>query len=306
MAEAKTAAENKLSEIDLDDLVASSDTGGRNPEGGVGKFLTIVAICWSLYQLWIASPLPFIFADIIPIPNNSHTRPTHLSFAIFLAFMAYPAFANSPKDRIPIGDWILALVGTGCAAYLAIFADDLASVSRVGQPNTADLVVSGVGLVCLLEATRRALGPPLMIVAMVFASYIFFGQHAPEIIAWQGASFDKAMSHLWITQEGVFGIALGVSTSFVFLFVLFGALLDKAGAGNYFIKVAFAALGHLRGGPAKAAVVGSAATGLISGSSIANVVTTGTFTIPLMKRCGLKAPRGSSTRTTCMPCRPSE
>ncbi|MCK5778274.1 MAG: TRAP transporter permease [Rhodospirillales bacterium] len=294
MAEAKTAAENKLSEIDLDDLVASSDTGGRNPEGGVGKFLTIVAICWSLYQLWIASPLPFIFADIIPIPNNSHTRPTHLSFAIFLAFMAYPAFANSPKDRIPIGDWILAIVGTGCAAYLAIFADDLASVSRVGQPNTADLVVSGVGLVCLLEATRRALGPPLMIVAIVFASYIFFGQHAPEIIAWQGASFDKAMSHLWITQEGVFGIALGVSTSFVFLFVLFGALLDKAGAGNYFIKVAFAALGHLRGGPAKAAVLASAMTGLISGSSIANVVTTGTFTIPLMKRVGFSAEKAGS------------
>ncbi len=294
MAEAKTAEENKLSEIDLDDLVASSDTGGRNPEGGVGKFLTIVAICWSLYQLWIASPLPFIFADLIPIPNNSHTRPTHLSFAIFLAFMAYPAFSNSPKDRIPIADWILAIVGTGCAAYLAIFADALASVSRVGQPNTADLVVSGVGLVCLLEATRRALGPPLMIVAIVFAAYIFFGEYAPEIIAWQGASFEKAMSHLWITQEGVFGIALGVSTSFVFLFVLFGALLDKAGAGNYFIKVAFAALGHLRGGPAKAAVLASAMTGLISGSSIANVVTTGTFTIPLMKRVGFTAEKAGS------------
>ncbi|MBO6947248.1 MAG: TRAP transporter permease [Rhodospirillales bacterium] len=292
MAEAKTAAENKLSEIDLDDLVASSDTGGRNPEGGVGKFLTIVAICWSLYQLWIASPLPFIFADLIPIPNNSHTRPTHLSFAIFLAFMAYPAFANSPKDRIPVVDWILAIVGTGCAAYLAIFADALAN--RPGLPITADLVVSAIGLVCLLEATRRALGPPLMIVAIVFASYIFFGEYAPDIIAWQGASFQKAMSHLWITQEGVFGIALGVSTSFVFLFVLFGALLDKAGAGNYFIKVAFAALGHLRGGPAKAAVLASAMTGLISGSSIANVVTTGTFTIPLMKRVGFTAEKAGS------------
>ncbi len=292
MAEPKTAAENKLSEIDLDELVASTDTGGRNPAGGVGKFLTIVAICWSLYQLWIASPLPFIFADLIPIPNNSHTRPTHLSFAIFLAFMAYPAFKNSPKDRVPIVDWALALIGTGCAAYLAIFADSLAN--RPGLPITADLVVSAIGLVCLLEATRRALGPPLMIVAMVFASYIFFGEYAPDIIAWQGASFNKAMSHLWITQEGVFGIALGVSTSFVFLFVLFGALLDKAGAGNYFIKVAFAALGHLRGGPAKAAVLASAMTGLISGSSIANVVTTGTFTIPLMKRVGFSSEKAGS------------
>ncbi len=288
----KTAPENKLSEIDLDELVASSDTGGRNPVGGVGKFLTIVAIAWSVYQLWIASPLPFMFADIIPIPNNSHTRPTHLSFAIFLAFMAYPAFKNSPRDRIPVIDWVLAIVGTCCAAYLAVFATSLAD--RPGLPNTADLTVSAIGLVCLLEATRRALGPPLMIVAMVFASYIFFGEYAPSIIAWQGASFNKAMSHLWITQEGVFGIALGVSTSFVFLFVLFGALLDKAGAGNYFIKVAFAALGHLRGGPAKAAVLASAMTGLISGSSIANVVTTGTFTIPLMKRVGFTAEKAGS------------
>lgn len=279
-------------EIDLDELVASSDTGGRNPTGGVGKLLTIVAICWSLYQLWIASPLPYMVADIIPIPNNSHTRPTHLSFALFLAFMAYPALKSSPKDRVPIYDWIFGLVGTACVAYLAIFSSQLAD--RPGLPTTADLTVSAIGLVCLLEATRRALGPPLMVVALVFASYIFFGEHAPDIIAWQGASFNKAMSHLWITQEGVFGIALGVSTSFVFLFVLFGAILDKAGAGNYFIKVAFSALGHLRGGPAKAAVLASAMTGLISGSSIANVVTTGTFTIPLMKRVGFSAEKAGA------------
>ena len=123
-----------------------------------------------------------------------------------------------------------------------------AAIAKLGTKGYRGLfaLVSAIGLVCLLEATRRALGPPLMIVAMVFASYIFFGEYAPDIIAWQGASFNKAMSHLWITQEGVFGIALGVSTSFVFLFVLFGALLDKAGAGNYFIKVAFAALGPVR------------------------------------------------------------
>lgn len=279
-------------EIDLDELVASSDTGGRNPTGGVGRLLTVVAICWSLYQLWIASPLPYMVADFIPIPNNSHTRPTHLSFALFLAFMAYPALKSSPKDRVPIYDWIFGLVGTACVAYLAIFSSQLAD--RPGLPTTADLTVSAIGLVCLLEATRRALGPPLMVVALVFASYIFFGEHAPDIIAWQGASFNKAMSHLWITQEGVFGIALGVSTSFVFLFVLFGAILDKAGAGNYFIKVAFSALGHLRGGPAKAAVLASAMTGLISGSSIANVVTTGTFTIPLMKRVGFSAEKAGA------------
>lgn len=282
----------QMSDAELQDLVASSDTGGRNPVGGVGKFLTVVAIAWSLYQLWIASPLPFMFADIIPIPNNSHTRPTHLGFAIFLAFMAYPALKTSPRDRIPIQDWIFGLLGMSCAAYMAVFATQLAD--RPGLPTTADLVVSAAGLIFLLEATRRALGPPLMVVAIIFAAYIFFGEYAPGMIAWQGASFNKGMSHLWITQEGVFGIALGVSTSFVFLFVLFGALLDKAGAGNYFIKVAFASLGHLRGGPAKAAVLASAMTGLISGSSIANVVTTGTFTIPLMKRVGFSAEKAGA------------
>ena len=120
--------------------------------------------------------------------------------------------------------------------------------------------------------------------------------HAPGILAWKGASFDSVAYHQWLSTEGVFGIALGVSTDLVFLFVLFGALLDKAGAGNYFIKVAFSLMGHLRGGPAKAAVVASGMTGLISGSSIANVVTTGTFTIPMMKRVGFSREKGRCGR----------
>ncbi|MDA0997377.1 MAG: TRAP transporter permease [Proteobacteria bacterium] len=294
MSEADKPASSgaQMSNDQLQDLVASSDTGGRNPLGPVGTMLALTALAWSLFQIWIASPLPYIFNDFIPIPSNSHTRPTHLAFAVFLAFMAFPALKSSPRDRIPIQDWVFALGGAFCAAYLAIFARGLAD--RPGLPTTADLVVSAFGLVFLLEATRRALGPPLTVVALVFLAYIFFGEYAPDIIAWKGASFGKAMSHLWITQEGVFGIALGVSTSFVFLFVLFGALLDKAGAGNYFIKVAFSALGHMRGGPAKAAVLSSAMTGLISGSSIANVVTTGTFTIPLMKRVGFSAEKAGA------------
>ncbi len=147
-------------------------------------------------------------------------------------------------------------------------------------------MIAVIGMVLLLEATRRALGPPLMVVAAVFLLYTFGGPHMPDVIAHKGASLNKAMSHLWLTTEGVFGIALGVSTSFVFLFVLFGAMLERAGAGAYFIKVAFSLLGHMRGGPAKAAVVASGLSGLVSGSSIANVVTTGTFTIPLMKKVG--------------------
>ena len=279
---------------ELQDLVSSSDTGARNPGGKVAKLLAGVALSWSVFQLWIASPLPFMVTDTIPVLNSTETRAIHLAFAIFLAFMAYPALKRSPRDRIPLQDWGFAIVGAFAAAYLFFCYGQLAD--RPGAPVEMDLWVAGVGMIALIEATRRALGPPLMVVAIVFLGYVFFGDSTliPDAIRWKGASFAKAMGHQWLTTEGVYGIALGVSTSFVFLFVLFGSLLDKAGAGNYFIKVAFSLLGHLRGGPAKAAVLASAMTGLISGSSIANVVTTGTFTIPLMKRVGFTAEQAGS------------
>tara|TARA_R110002051_G_scaffold264088_1_gene323998 strand:- start:107 stop:2788 length:2682 start_codon:yes stop_codon:yes gene_type:complete len=277
---------------DLQDLIAETDTGARQPTGFTAKILLYVAVIWSLFQLWLASPLPYIVH--IGVFNSTEARSIHLAFAVFLAFVAYPAFKSSPRSYIPIADWVQALVGAFCAAYIYIAYVQLSG--RPGLPTTTDLVVAGIGMVMLLEATRRALGPPLMCVALIFLVYVFFGNAAwvPDVLQWRGASFSKAMSHQWLTTEGVFGIALGVSTSFVFLFVLFGSLLDKAGAGNYFIKVAFAALGHMRGGPAKAAVLSSAMTGLISGSSIANVVTTGTFTIPLMKRVGFSGEKAGA------------
>ncbi|MUI55678.1 TRAP transporter permease [Aliivibrio fischeri] len=267
---------------DVQEMVAQSDTGARSPQGLSGRILWFVPLCWSLFQLWYASPLPFIFD--FGILNDTEARSIHLAFAIFLAFTAYPALKNSPRDRIPVVDWILALLGSFSAAYIYIFYTELAG--RSGAPTTFDIVAAVMGMILLLEATRRALGPPLMVVAAVFLLYTFAGPHMPDVIAHKGASLNKAMSHLWLTTEGVFGVALGVSTSFVFLFVLFGAMLEKAGAGAYFIKVAFSLLGHMKGGPAKAAVVASGLSGLVSGSSIANVVTTGTFTIPLMKRVG--------------------
>ncbi|MCV2892959.1 TRAP transporter permease [Lentibacter sp. XHP0401] len=280
-----------LSEEELQDLVASSDAGARNPSGGVGKFLAIVAVVWALFQVVLASPLAnyLLPGDVI---NNS--RQVHLAFAIFLAFMAYPAFKSSPRNYIPITDWFLALLGTFIAMYGFIFYEKV--VNAGGLADDVDKWFALVGLLILFEGARRALGPAMAIIATIFLAYVFFGSSdlVPDVIRWKGASLKKAMSHMWITSEGVFGIALGVSTKFVFLFVLFGALLDKAGAGNYFIKMAFGALGHLRGGPAKAAVVGSAATGLISGSSIANVVTTGTFTIPLMKRVGFSSEKAGA------------
>lgn len=288
----KSDKEHKSNAAELEEMIAETDTGARNPQGNVGKLLFWTAFTWSIFQLWIASPFPYMIPDIIPILNNTGTRSIHLAFALFLGFLAYPAFKSSPRHYIPLQDWLLAIVSIVVTLYLWVYSRELAD--RPGLPITLDLVIAGLGVILVLEAARRALGPPLMMIASIFLAYIFFGHLAPDVIAWKGASFSRAMSHLWITQEGVFGIALGVSTSMVFLFVLFGSLLERAGAGNYFIWVAFTLLGHLKGGPAKAAVVSSALTGLVSGSSIANVVTTGTFTIPLMKRVGLSAEKAGA------------
>ncbi|TMV08493.1 TRAP transporter fused permease subunit [Ruegeria sediminis] len=280
-----------LSEEELQELVASSDAGARDPAGNVGLFLAIVAVIWSLFQVALASPLSNV---LLPGSVINNSRQIHLAFAIFLAYAAYPALKSSPRGYIPIQDWIMGVVGAGISLYGYIFYQKI--VDAGGLADHTDKWFALAGLLLLFEAARRALGPAMAIIASIFLVYVFFGssEWVPEVIRWKGASLQKAMSHMWITSEGVFGIALGVSTKFVFLFVLFGALLDKAGAGNYFIKMAFGALGHLRGGPAKAAVVGSAATGLISGSSIANVVTTGTFTIPLMKRVGFTSEKAGA------------
>ncbi|KPN62718.1 TRAP transporter, 4TM/12TM fusion protein [Aliiroseovarius crassostreae] len=285
-------SENRaLSEEELQELVAASDSGARAPIGWVGTMIAVVALIWSVFQVLLASPISnyVLSGDLI---NNA--RQIHLAFAIFLAAMAYPLFKSSPRDTIPWYDWILGLGGAFLAMYGYAFYDKI--VGNGGLADTSDAYFALAGLVFLFIAAYRTLGPVMVGLAIVFLFYVFFGSSevVPDQIRWAGASLRKAMSHMWITSEGVFGIALGVSTKFVFLFVLFGALLDKAGAGNYFIKMAFGALGHLRGGPAKAAVVGSAATGLISGSSIANVVTTGTFTIPLMKRVGFSAEKAGS------------
>jgi TRAP transporter 4TM/12TM fusion protein len=271
-------------DVDVNQLVQEKDAGARKPGPIVQRLLLFVAVAWSLFQLWIASPLPFSLG--IFVLNDTESRSIHLAFAVFLGFTAYPASKRSPRDHVPILDWVFALVGAFCAAYLFLFYRELAT--RPGLPTPFDVGTSVIGIALLLEATRRVLGLPMVIVALTFLGYTFGGAYMPDLLAHRGASLDRAMSHQWLTTEGVFGVALGVSSGFIFLFVLFGSLLDKAGAGNYFIKSAFALLGHMRGGPAKAAVLSSAATGIISGSSIANVVTTGTFTIPLMKRVGYR------------------
>src|SRR5262245_50021962 len=268
--------------VDLQELVAETDVGGRKPGGAAAKTIMAVAIAWSLFQLWYASRLPFIVC--FGIFSDTEARAFHLSFALFLAFACYPAFKSSPRDRIPVLDLALAGAAIACVLYLVVFYRELAQ--RPGLPTFADILVSVVGVALLIEASRRAEGPWMPVISIAMLVYVFAGPWLGGLLAHKGASLGRAASHFWITSEGVFGVALGVSTSFIFLFVLFGALLDKAGAGNFLIQVAFSLLGRFRGGPAKAGVVSSAMTGMISGSSVANVVTAGTFTIPLMKRVG--------------------
>jgi TRAP transporter 4TM/12TM fusion protein len=277
----KTTATVAGSPVGLEELVAE-DVGGRRPGGLAARAIPAVAIAWSLFQLWYASPLPFMLG--FGIFGDEQARAFHLAFALFLAFAYYPAFKSSPRNRIPIVDLALAAAAIACVLYLVVFYRELAQ--RPGLPTFADVVVSVVGVALLIEASRRAEGPWMPVISIAMLLYVFAGPHLGGLLAHKGASLNRAASHFWLTSEGVFGVALGVSTSFIFLFVLFGALLDKAGAGNFFIQVAFSLLGRFRGGPAKAGVVSSAMTGMISGSSVANVVTAGTFTIPLMKRVG--------------------
>ncbi|MDO2948978.1 TRAP transporter permease [Aeromonas simiae] len=264
-----------------EELIAQ-DVGARLPQGSMSWVIAGLALLWSLFQLWIASPLPFMVG--VGVLNDTETRSIHLAFAILLAYLVFPALRSSPRDRVPLPDIALGVIGALVAGYLFLAYTQLAQ--RPGNLTTMDFTVACIGIPLLLEAARRALGPALAVIALVFLAYSLAGPWMPGLLAHRGVSLNALANHQWITTEGVFGIALGVSTSFVFLFVLFGALLERAGAGHYFIQLAFSLLGHLRGGPAKAAVVASALTGVISGSSIANVVTTGTFTIPMMKRVG--------------------
>ena len=269
----------------LDAIVAEVDTGGRKPTGVSKKLVFSISLAWALFQLWYASPLPY--ALNLGVVNDGQARIVHLTFAFLLAFTTFPARKSSPRDRIPVLDWFLAALGVAAAAYLLVFYNAISL--RPGLPTTADIVFSLIGVVLLLEAARRAVGPALAMIAALMLAYIFAGPWLPGILAHKGASLSRVSSQMWLTSEGIFGVALGVSTNVVFFFVLFGSLLEKAGAGNYFIQLAFAMLGTFRGGPAKAGVVASGMTGMISGSSVANTVTTGTFTIPLMKRVGYSA-----------------
>ena len=261
----------------------------KNLSGIHLKIVASIAIIWSLFQLWYASPFPFIFN--FGMFKGFPARAIHLGFALILAFLIFPTFK---KSKINFFDILISLIGGLCCLYIYIFYDQL--VDRGGvllnlkiSENInlpIELIIGLLGICILLEATRRVIGLPLVIIAICFLLFSYFGKYAPDIISHGGLSLKRLVGFQWLDQEAIFGIPIGVSVDFIFLFVLFGALLETAGGGKYFLDLAFSMVGKMRGGPAKAAILGSGMTGLISGSSIANTVTTGTFTIPIMKKTG--------------------
>ncbi len=275
--------------------IAEEEEGiGRKPKDWSRWIIPVIAVCWSLFHLAIAS---FLLLD------STMVRAIHLAFALAIIFLNHPMLKSnrlgvdslSTKERIPLFDYGLALIAFSVA--LNIVLDQAGLIQRMGSPNPRDLMVGIALILLLLEGARRVLGPALPIIALVFISYSFLGPYMPDVIAYKGASLNRFIGQMTMTTEGVYGVPLHVSATIVFLFVLFGAMLEKAGGGHYFIELSLSLLGQYKGGPAKAAVLGSCLTGSISGSSVANVVTTGTFTIPMMKKVGYPPVKAAAIET---------
>lgn len=253
----------------------------------VARAITVIGIALSLFQLYTAGlqPLGLFFQ-----------RPIHLGFVLVLCFLIYPAFG---KDRARgVTGWIidgtLIVLSIGAGAWVPLNIDTIANQVF---PRTEDVVMGVVTMLVVLEAARRAVGLGMTLIGAFFIAYAFAGNRGelpfladwmPGILNHRGYSIERLASQMTLGAEGIFGIPLGVAATFVFIFVLFGAFLEVTGAGKFFIDLAYAAAGKQRGGPAKAAVIASAGMGSISGSAIANVVTTGAFTIPLMKKLGYR------------------
>lgn len=263
---------------EVQERVQELEYGAREFRGLLRYIAAGVAVAMSLYQFYTAGVRPF---------PASIQRSVHLTFVLGLCFLYFPMGRRSPRRSLPWYDAILALAAAGSAAYTFVFYEQL--VKRVGSPNTLDLLFAGLAVMAVLEVARRVIGAPLPLISIAFILYAYFGPYMPDLLLHRGYGLRRILDQLYMTLEGIYGLPIGVSSTFVFAFVLYGAVLERLGAGEYFINLAFSLLGHYRGGPAKVAVVSSGMFGMISGSSIANVVTTGTFTIPLMKRVGFRS-----------------
>ncbi|MGB9731882.1 TRAP transporter permease [Calditerrivibrio nitroreducens] len=280
------------SNIDLEELV-KEDTGSlREPRKFEKIIISLVAIGWVVFQFGL---LTFIVLD------SARIRAIHLTFAIILAFLCMPFLKRkkikgffsflSVRDRIPLLDYIFATLGFYSVMYTVFNFKEL--TERAGLPSDKDILFGIFAILFILEATRRVIGIAMPVIVILFSLYVLYGSKMPDFLALKNVSMTKFMNQIYLSTEGIFGIPLGVSAGVVFYFVLLGAILEKAGAGKFFIDLALSVFGKYKGGPAKAAIVSSGLTGLVSGSSIANVVTTGTFTIPLMKKVGYPAKKAA-------------
>ncbi|HTP48212.1 MAG TPA: TRAP transporter permease [Casimicrobiaceae bacterium] len=256
---------------------AAFDEAGakRELKGLAAKAVAAAALAFSGYQLVIAAFSPL---------SSIVTRSLHVGFVLLLAFLIYPIARRANRRRIAWYDACFALLGFGLAFYHWIF--EAALIQRSGEPTLADLVVGTIIIVLIFDAARRALGPALPIVCGAFLAYGLFGQYLPTSIGHREFYFSEVVNQLYLGTEGIYGIPTLVSATYIFLFILFGSFLEHAGMINLFNSIALGFVGHARGGPAKVAVISSGMMGMISGSGIANVLTVGQFTIPLMKRFG--------------------
>src|SRR5690349_3718181 len=258
------------------DESAFDETGVKRDLSPIAaKVVAGVALAFSSYQLIIAA-----FAPLSSLP----TRSIHVGFLLALAFLIYPISARADRKRIALHDVLLAIVAFTLALYHLVFESAL--IQRSGDPSPTDLVVGAIFIVLLFDAARRVLGIALPLICAIFLAYGLFGQYLPSVVAHRGYGVDQIIGQLFLGTEGIFGIPTLVSATYIFLFILFGSFLEHAGMINLFNSVALGFVGHARGGPAKVAVISSGMMGTISGSGVANVLTVGQFTIPLMKRFG--------------------
>jgi TRAP transporter 4TM/12TM fusion protein len=243
-------------------------------KGLLAKFVSALAIAFSVFQLYTA---------VFGVLDAQLQRAVHLGFGLALVFLLFPT-RRKHGPELHIEDYILAFLGAAAPAYIFIEYQQL--VLRAGTVTTMDFAVGAVGLLLVIEATRRVVGIPMLVVVTAFLAYAFAGPYMPGMLAHRGLTPQQLIGHLFFTTEGIFGIPLGVSSTFIFLFILFGAYLESTGLGRFFIDLANAIAGWASGGPAKVAVLSSGLMGTVSGSSVANVVGTGSFTIPMMKKLG--------------------
>ena len=266
-------SEAKRAEDVLKEFDKESDT--MEYTGFMAKIVAAIAIAFSVFQLYTAT---------FGVLDAQLQRGIHLGFGLALVYLLYPTCKSWSRHKIHPLDLVLAVLGAAAPAYIIYEFQNL--VLRAGTVSDVDLVVGAVGILLVIEATRRVVGLPMVCVVLVFLGYAFAGPYMPGVLAHRGLTLSQLVSHLYFTTEGIFGIPLGVSSTFIFLFILFGAYLESTGLGKFFIDLANAIAGWASGGPAKVAVLSSGLMGTVSGSSVANVVGTGSLTIPMMKKLG--------------------